>query len=107
MAHLARDPELRYTQKGTAVCNLRLASNHVSKNNEEKLFITAIVWSKRAENCNKYLKKGSGVFIEGRLMTRSWEDSQNQKRSATEIQVENIQFMDRIKEGTSAEENED
>ena len=104
---LVKDPDIRYTPQDIAVCNLRIASNHYStkKNGEGKeeiLFITATVWAKRAENCAKYLKKGSLVFVEGRLITRDWEQN-NQKRSVVELQVEDIQFLDRAKEGTSLE----
>lgn len=108
IANLTKDPELRYTPQGTAVCNLRLASSHAYKGKdnearEEKLFITGTLWAKRAENCAQYLKKGSSVFVEGRLVTRSWEQD-GQKRSVIEMQIENIQFLDRAKEGTSPEE---
>lgn len=108
IANLCKDPELKYTPSGTAVCNLRLASNRIFKtkageDREEVLFITATVWAKRAENCAEYLKKGSHVFIEGRLSTRSWE-SDGKKNSVIEIQIEGIQFLDRAKEGTSVEE---
>lgn len=108
IGNLTKDPELHYTPSGTAVCNLRVASNHTIKtkssgDREEKLFITATVWAKRAENCAEHLKKGSHIFVEGRLTTRSWEvDGKNV--SVIEMQVENIQFLDRIKEGTSSEE---
>ena len=111
IGNLTKDPELKYTPQGTAVCNLRVASNHIIKrkdgqDKEEVLFITATVWSKRAENCAEYLKKGSHVFVEGRLQTRSWDGPEGKKISVIELHVENIQFLDRAKEGTSAEEPE-
>jgi single-strand DNA-binding protein len=68
------------------------------------LYITATVWSKRAENCAEYLKKGSHIFVEGRLVTRSWDGSDGKKNFVIEMQIENIQFLDRAKEGTSLEE---
>lgn len=109
IANLCKDPELKYTPQGTAVCNLRLASNHTFKtksgeDKEQVLYITATVWSKRAENCAEYLKKGSHIFVEGRLQTRSWDGPDGKKNSVIEIQIENIQFLDRTKEGTSLEE---
>jgi len=109
IGNLTKDPELKYTPQGTAVCNLRIASNHIIKrkdgqDKEEVLFITATVWSKRAENCAEYLKKGSHVFVEGRLQTRSWDGPEGKKISVIELHVENIQFLDRAKEGTSPEE---
>jgi len=109
IGNLTRDPELKYTPQGTAVCNLRLASNHTFKtksgeDKEQVLYITATVWSKRAENCAEYLKKGSHIFVEGRLQTRSWDGPDGKKNSVIEIQIENIQFLDRTKGGTSLEE---
>lgn len=110
IGNLTKDPELKYTPSGTAVVNLRLASNRIWKtkageDKEEVCFVTAAVWGKRAENCNKYLKKGSRIFIEGRLQSRSWEKD-GVKQYAIEIVVEDIQFLDRTKEGTSPEEPE-
>ena len=112
IGNLTKDPELRYTPQGTAVCSLRLASSTTYKaksgeDREDKLFITAVVWAKRAENCAEYLKKGSHIFVEGRLVTRSWEDKEGQKKSVIEMQVENIQFLNRAKEGTSPETQEE
>ena len=106
VARLTKDPELRYTPQGTAVCNLRLASTKYSKakdgsKKEETCFITAVVWNKRAENCNTYLKKGSNIFVEGRIQSRSWENAQGVKQYAIEIMTEDIQFLDRVQEGTS------
>lgn len=108
VANLCKDPEVKYTSSGTAVCNLRLASNYRFKtkggeDKEQVLFITATVWSKRAENCAEYLKKGSHVFVEGRLTSRSWDGPDGKKNSVIEMSVENIQFLDRTREGTSLE----
>ena len=108
IGNLTRDPELKYTPQGTAVCNLRLASNHTFKtksgeDKEQVLYITAIVWSKRAENCAEYLKKGSHIFVEGRLQSRSWEKD-GVKQYTIEIVAENIQYLDRSQPGTSIEE---
>lgn len=112
IGNMTKDPELRYTPQGNAVCNLRLASTHKFKPKEgeelkeETCFITVVVWGKRAENCNEYLKKGMPVFIEGRLQSRSWEDNTGQKKSVVEIVAEDIQFLTRTKEGTSPEAQE-
>lgn len=112
IGNLTKDPELRYTSQGTAVVSLRLASNRrwkdkAGQDKEEACFFTAVVWGKRAENCNQYLKKGKPVFIEGRLQSRSWEDDAGQKRYTIEVLAENIQFLDRTKEGTSPEKEEE
>lgn len=97
MGNLTKDPELRYTPQGTAVANLRLAVNRKFRNKnqelkEETCFITVVVWNKQAEACNQYLHKGSGVFIEGRLQSRSWEDNAGQKRNVIEARAERVQF---------------
>lgn len=99
MGNLTKDPELRYTPQGTAVVNLRLAVNRKFKDRnqelkEETCFVTAVVWDKQAETCNQYLHKGSPLFVEGRLQSRSWEDaSSGQKRSVIEVRVERVQFL--------------
>lgn len=98
MGNLTKDPELRYTPQGTAVVNLRLAVNRRFKDRnqemkEEVCFVTAVVWDKQAETCNQYLHKGSPVFVEGRLQSRSWEDNSGQKRNVIEVRVERVQFL--------------
>lgn len=97
MGNLCADPELRYTPKGTAVANLRLAVNRKYTVNGEKrdevLFIGAVAWAKTAEVVKEYLKKGAPVLIEGRLQSRDWEDKQGGKRTTIEVMVENVQFL--------------
>jgi single-strand DNA-binding protein len=98
MGNLTKDPELRYTPQGTAVANLRLAINRKYRSKDQELkeevcFITAVVWNKQAETCNQYLHKGSSVFVEGRLQSRSWEDNTGAKRSVIEVRAERVQFM--------------
>jgi len=99
MGNLTRDPELRYTPQGTAVATLRLAVNRKYKGRDEQMkeevcFISCIVWSKMAETCGQYLHKGSPVFVEGRLQSRSWEDQATGKqRSVIEVNAERVQFL--------------
>ena len=98
IGNLTKDPEMRYTPQGTAVVNLRLAVNRRFRNKnqelkEETCFITAVVWDKQAETCNQYLHKGSPVFVEGRLQSRSWEDNAGQKRNVIEVRAERVQFL--------------
>jgi len=98
MGNLTKDPELRYTPQGTAVTNLRMAVNRKYRDRNQELkeevcFITAVAWDKQAETCNQYLHKGSPVFIEGRLQSRSWEDNSGQKRNVIEVRVERVQFL--------------
>ena len=98
MGNLTKDPELRYTPQGTAVVNLRLAVNRKFRNKNQELkeevcFITVVVWNKQAETCNQYLHKGSAIFVEGRLQSRSWEDNAGQKRNVIEVRAERVQFL--------------
>lgn len=98
IGNLTKDPELRYTPQGTAVANLRMAINRKFKTKtqelkEEVCFITAVVWDKQAEACNQYLHKGSPLFVEGRLQSRSWDDASGQKRNTIEVRAERVQFL--------------
>ncbi len=98
MGNLTRDPEMRYTPQGTAVANLGLAVNRVWKDKaggekKDVCFVTVVTWDKQAEVCNQYLRKGSPVFVEGRLQSRSWEDKTGQKRSVLEVRAERVQFL--------------
>lgn len=102
IGNLTRDPELRYTPNGTAVSNLRLAVNRVymtqsGEKKEDVCYITVVVWGKRAETCGDFLVKGSPVFVEGRLQTRSWETEDKQKRNVVEVVADNIQFLGKTK----------
>lgn len=98
MGNLTKDPELRYTPQGTAVVNLRLAVNRRFRDRnqelkEETCFVTVVVWDKQAETSNQYLHKGSPVFVEGRMQSRSWEDNSGQKRNVIEVRAERVQFL--------------
>ena len=102
IGNLTRAPELRYTPSGTAVADLRMAVNRnystqSGEKREEVCFLTVVVWGKQAESCGEYLDKGSQIFVEGRLQTRDWESKDGQKRSATEVVAERVQFMSRTK----------
>jgi single-strand DNA-binding protein len=99
---LTRDPELRYTPSGVAVMTFSLALNRRYKDQsgewkEEVSFVNVVVWQRQAELASEYLKKGSAVFVEGRLQSRSWETSEGQKRSVLEVRAERLQFLDRLK----------
>lgn len=97
MGNLTKDPEIRHTQNGTSVCNLSLAVNRKYKKNEEwkeeVLFVDIIVFGKVGENCDKFLKKGSNVFVTGRLQQRSWKDKEGNKKSKMEVVAEEVQFL--------------
>jgi single-strand DNA-binding protein len=99
MGNLTRDPEVRYTPKGTAVAELGIAVNRVysgenGEKREEVTFVDVTVWGRTAENVGEYLKKGRPVFIEGRLQLDSWEDKQSgQKRNKLKVVADNVQFL--------------
>ena len=112
IGNLTKDPELRYTPQGTAVVNLRLAVNRKFKNKnqelkEETCFVTVVAWSRQAETCNQYLHKGSSVFVEGRLQSRSWEDNAGQKRSVIDVRADRVQFLGAPQAKVSAESTEE
>ena len=99
MGNLTRDPEVKYTPKGTALANLGLAVNRVyttesGEQKEEVTFIDIEVWGRQAETAGQYLSKGRPVFIEGRLKLDSWEDKESgQKRNKLKVVAERVQFL--------------
>jgi len=98
IGNLTRDPELRYIPSGTAVASFTIAANRYFTSNtgerkEEVSFIRIVVWGRRAELCGEFLSKGSPVFVEGRLRSRSWEGADGQKRNTTEVVANNVQFL--------------
>ncbi len=99
MGNLTRDPELRFTPKGTAVAKLGLAVNRAWKTEtgetkEDVLFIDVEAFSRQAETIGQYLKKGSPILVEGRLRLDTWDDKQtNQKRSKIFVIAENVKFL--------------
>ncbi|MBP7088369.1 MAG: single-stranded DNA-binding protein [Candidatus Omnitrophica bacterium] len=108
VGNLTKDPELRYTPSGVAVTTLRLAVNRSFKDRggqtqKDTCFVNVVVWSQMAEVCNQYLQKGRQVFIEGRLQSRSWKNSEGQNRSTIEVVASRVQFMP---QGARQEEQE-
>lgn len=98
MGHLAADPELRGTKSGHSVANFPLATNRFSKSKDGEVkdivdFHKVIAWNGLAEICDKYLAKGSAVFIEGRLINRSFEDSDGGKHFRTEIIADSLHIL--------------
>jgi single-strand DNA-binding protein len=112
IGNLTRDPELRVTPKGTAVCQFGLAVNRQYKDEsgatrDETAFIDIEAWGKQGALCSKYLQKGSPAFIEGRLRFDSWEDKQSgQKRNKLKVVLDNVQFLSRGGGGGSRPEGE-
>ncbi len=98
MGNLTRDPDLRYIPSGAAVTTFDMAVNRIytTQSGEKKkdtCFIRIVVWGKMAEVCGEYLSKGSPVFVEGRLQSRSWVGQNGQKRFTIEVVASNVQFL--------------
>jgi single-strand DNA-binding protein len=97
IGRLTSDPELKTTAGGQSVVNIGVATNRMwrdkeGKNQEETQFHNIVIWGRQAEITSQFLRKGSLIFIEGRLQTRSWQDNQGQTRRTTEIVAEKIQL---------------
>ena len=113
VGNLGRDPELRYTQNGTAVCQLSVATTRAYTNRntnnrvEETEWHRVVVWGKQGEHCNQYLSKGRQVYVEGRLQTRSYEDKEGIKRYSTEVVADTVQFLGGGGRGASAPQSDD
>ena len=99
VGNLTRDPELRHTPSGTAVCSLRLAVNTRRKDaatgewGEKPNYFDVTVWGNQGENCAQYLSKGRPVGVDGRLEWREWEAQDGTKRQAVEIIADSVQFL--------------
>jgi len=111
LGNLTRDPEVRYTPKGSAVCDLGLAVNRQysldnGEKREEVTYVDVVLWARLAEIAGEYLKKGRPVFIEGRLQLDTWDDKQSgQKRSKLRVVGETMQLLgSRPASGGDAEE---
>lgn len=108
IGNLTRDPELRYTPSGTAVCTFGLATNRSwttqsGETKEETEFHRIVSWNKLAELCSQLLSKGRKVYVEGRLSTRSWTAQDNTQRTTTEIVIEDMIILDSKKVGLKEE----
>lgn len=100
IGNLTKDPELRYIPSGQAVCTIRIACSEKYKtkageDREETLFIDVVVWAKMAENVSQYLKKGSPVFVEGKLRIRDFQGRDGNKQYKTEVTANRVQFLSR------------
>jgi single-strand DNA-binding protein len=99
LGNLTRDPEVRYTPKGSAVCDLGIAVNRVyttegGERREEVTFVDVVLWARLAEIAGEYLRKGRPVFIEGRLQMDTWDDKQTgQKRTKLRVVGESMQLL--------------
>jgi single-strand DNA-binding protein len=99
LGNLTRDPEVRYTPKGSAVCDLGIAVNRQytldnGEKREEVTYVDVVLWARLAEIAGEYLKKGRPIFIEGRLQLDTWDDKQSgQKRSKLRVIGETMQLL--------------
>ncbi len=112
IGHLGREPELRYTNNGTPVTSLSIATDesYIDRDGvrqERTEWHRVTVFQKQAENCTNYLSKGSLVYVEGSLQTRKWTDQQGVERSTTEIKAQRVQFLDRRGSGEGGNRGEE
>lgn len=99
IGNMGQDPDLKYTTNGNAVCNFTLATSEKYKDKsgemiEKTEWHRVIVWQKLAETVEKYTQKGSKVYIEGKLETRKWQDSEGNDKYTTEIIAREVKFLD-------------
>lgn len=105
VGRLVRDPELKFTQEGTAVTNITLAVNRNYKNNEGMIdadFVQCTLWKRAAENTVQYCRKGNVIGIVGRIQTRNYTNSEGRKVYVTEVIADTVRFLD----GKPAEDRE-
>ena len=108
IGNLTRDPELRYTPAGTAVCTFSVATNRQwttdsGEKKEDAEFHRVVAWNKLAEICSQMLKRGSRVFVEGRLQTREWEGQDGNKRNTTEIIISEMISLEARRDASGVE----
>ena len=112
VGNVGKDPETRYLEGGTAVCSFSLATSETYRNRDgEKITNTKwhniVLWRGLAEVAEKYVKKGSQLFIEGRIRTRSWDDRDGNKRYTTEIVGDNMQMLGRRPDDQGVQESQE
>lgn len=98
VGNLGRDPELRYTPQGSAVCNFSVATNEKKRDKAGELqdvttWFRVTLWNKQAENASKYLTKGSPIYVEGRLRIEEWTDKDGNNRFTLEVNATDMQFI--------------
>jgi len=93
VGNLGKDPELRYTQSGKAVATFSMATTEKYKDKEDTQWHKITAWNKLGEICGEYLRKGTSVYIEGKITYRSWDDKEGNKRYSTEIIANKMQIL--------------
>lgn len=114
MGNLTKDPDLKYTQSGTPVCNFTIAINSFFKDKtgnkqENAIFVPVTVWNKQAETSAEYLKKGRSVLVDGRINQERWEEQDGKKRSRLSVTATTVRFIGtnpKAKDGTVPEETQ-
>lgn len=101
VGRLTRDPEVRFTGKGQAVCRIDIAVNRRYKDTagtwqDDTSFVPIVVWGDAASRCGEKLKKGLAVHVEGRLQSRQWETKEGQKRNSLEVIARRVQFLSKV-----------
>lgn len=94
IGNLGDDPEMRHTQSGKAVTEMSVAVNDTRGDSEHTDWYTVVAWEKQAEACNTYLKKGSRVFVEGRMRKDTWKDDDGNTRSRWKLVAQSVEFLD-------------
>lgn len=110
IGNLTRDPELRYTPQGTAVCSFGMATNRSwttdsGEKKDEADFHRIVAWNKLAELCSQFLTKGKKVYVEGRLSTRSWNAQDGTQKSSTEVIISDMILLDSAGRAQRSEED--
>lgn len=112
IGNLTRDPNLRYTPNGTAVCSFGLATNRTwtpadgGEKQEKVEFHNIVAWSKLADICGQLLHKGDKVYVEGRLQTRDWKGDDGQERKTTEIVIDNMMLLSNSRSSSNYSDDE-
>ena len=104
IGRLGADPEIRYTQAGQPICSLRVATDesYTDKDGnrvERTEWHSVVAFGKTADHCNQFLRKGSLVYVEGKLSTRKWQDQNGHDRYTTEIRADRVQFLEKRENG--------
>ena len=109
IGRLSRDPELRHTSSGTAVCQINVAVSRrtAAGRDPETDFINVVVWDKQAENVSKYLAKGRQVAVEGRIQTRSYDNNEGKKTYVTEVVANSVEFLGTVGDNNKQQANEE
>lgn len=110
IGNVGKDPEIRHLESGTAVATISLATSEKFKDRSGEMrevteWHTVVAWRNLAELAESYIRKGSQIYVEGRIRTRSWEDQNAQKRYVTEIEAQNIQLLGRRDSASAPSDN--